>query len=140
MVGSIGSIGLQQKTLMIESLNVKYGNEAPLTVTRGKVHNYLGMTIDFRTPGKVVFMMADYIEALLLETPDEMFKGRAPATRAASHLFDINDNPIKLDEEHAELFHHLTAKLLYLCKRVRPDLHLPVSFLCTRVQSPNQDD
>jgi len=38
------------------------------------------------------------------------------------------------------MFHSTTAKLLYLSKRARPDILLPVSFLTTRVQSPNKDD
>ena len=38
------------------------------------------------------------------------------------------------------MFHHLTAKLLYLGKRARPDLQLTVSFLATRVQSPDIDN
>lgn len=32
-----------------------FGNEAPITVNRGKVHEYLGMTLDYSTPGKVKF-------------------------------------------------------------------------------------
>lgn len=32
------------------------------------------------------------------------------------------------------------AKLLYLCKRARPDIKNAVAFLCTRVKSPDSDD
>ena len=42
--------------------------------------------------------------------------------------------------EDKEYFHTCTAKLLYLSKRVRPDILLPVSFLCTRVNSPTVED
>jgi hypothetical protein len=39
-----------------------YGSkDAPLTITRDKVHNYLGMTIDFSVDGKVDFTMIDSI-------------------------------------------------------------------------------
>lgn len=38
------------------------------------------------------------------------------------------------------LFHHLTAKLLYLAKRTRPDLQAAVSFLTMRVLVPDVDD
>ena len=38
------------------------------------------------------------------------------------------------------LFHHLVAKLLYLCKHTWPNIQLAVSFLITRVESPNEDD
>jgi len=68
-----------------------------------------------------------------------LLKTRA-ATPAANHLFEINAKAPKLSEEKAEIFHHLVAKLLYLCKRTRPDIILPVAFLCTRVQKPDEDD
>jgi hypothetical protein len=38
---------------VIELLQSEFGKEAPLTITRGKVHKYLGMTIDYSIPGKV---------------------------------------------------------------------------------------
>jgi len=38
------------------------------------------------------------------------------------------------------MFHHNTAKLLFLCKRARPDLQTAVAFLCTRVKMPDVDD
>ena len=59
--------------------------------------------------------MPDCIEGLIHETPDELLKGQAN-TPAADHLFDVDDNAKKLDEDCAEIFHHLTAKLLHLCK------------------------
>ena len=83
--------------------------------------------------------MFDYISELLKETPDDLFKG--PARSAASnYLFHVNPRAKKLDNDAAVLYHHLTAKLLYLSKRTLPDLLPTVSFLCTRVQSPDVDD
>jgi hypothetical protein len=38
------------------------------------------------------------------------------------------------------MFHHNDAKLLFLCKRARPDIQTAVSFLCTRVKSPDVDE
>jgi hypothetical protein len=34
----------------------------------------------------------------------------------------------------------MVAKLLFLCKRVRPNIHIAVAFLSTRVRKPDQDD
>ena len=65
---------------------------------------------------------------------------RVATTPAASHLFQTNENATKLSDEDTETYHHLTAKLLYLAKRSRPDTLTAVSFLCTRVQSPDVDD
>jgi hypothetical protein len=111
---------------IIDSPAEKYGKEAPLTVNHGTVHEYLGMTIYFSVDGKVKFIMNDYVEVLIDEIPEE-FTGHA-ATPAANHLFQVNDKAEKLNDENPEKFHHLTAKLLYLSKRARPDLQTAVAF------------
>ena len=125
---------------LVDLLNKNYGKEAPLTVTRGKIHDYLGMTIDYLTPRKVIFSMFDYIDGLLHEAPEDLFSGGIPKSGTAKHLFDVNEDATPLDEERAEIFHHLMAKLLYLCKHVQPNLQLPVGFLCTRVKAPDVDN
>jgi hypothetical protein len=124
---------------VIEKLDSEFGKEAPLTVTRGKVHEYLGMTIDFSDPGKVVFSMIEYITKLLDDVPEELLKGSSTSP-ASNYLFNVNDDCTKLDPSTAILYHHIVAQLLYLGKRIRPDLLLAISFLCTRVQSPDEDD
>jgi hypothetical protein len=107
-------------------------------VTRGKVHEYLGMTIDYSEKGKVKFTMIDYIKGMLDELPGDM-EGTV-TTPASSHLFDVNDDAEKLSDAMSEMFHHNTAKLLFLCKRARPDVQPAVAFLCTRVIAPDVDD
>ena len=124
---------------LMKRIEARFGKEAPLTVTRGPVHEYLGMTIDFSRPGTVQFHMKAFIDDLIAETPSELLKGMA-ASPAGQHLFNVNENCPKLSKEQAELFHHLTAKLLYLSKRTRPDIQTAVAFLTTRVSSPDYDD
>ena len=124
---------------IVQKLQDKYGNETPITVHRGTVHEYLGMTLDFSKPGDVVLTMHEYVNSIIAEAPEDLLKG-APATPAAAHLFEVNDDCEKLSTEQAELYHHLVAKLLYLSKRARPDIQLAVSFLATRVQQPDTDD
>jgi hypothetical protein len=123
---------------VIDQLSGEFGKEAPLTVNRGKVHDYLGMTLDFSVKGKVKIGMVQYVKNMLAELPDDM--GGVSPNSAAAHLLDVNEACPKLETERAELFHHLVAKLLFLCKRSRPDIHPAVSFLCTRVQAPDEDD
>ena len=124
---------------IVAALNEKHGQEAELTVTRGKVHEHLGMTIDCSEPGVVQFKMFDCIDEALKETPEDLPKNAA-ATPAASHLFNTNDAAPKIDEQSATLCHHATAKMLHLCKRARPDLQTAMSFLATRVREPDVDD
>ena len=119
---------------IINLLNERYGKEAPLTVTRGKIHDYLGMTIDFSKKGSMKINMVEYVESILDEAPPEM-TGEA-VTPAGKHLFEINSKPTPLEGEMAELFHSITAKLLFLAKRGRPDIQVAVAFLTTRVKVP----
>ena len=120
-------------------IEARFGKEAPLTVMRGPVHEYLGMTIDFSSPGMVRFHMKAFIDDLIAETPYELLKGM-PASPGGQHLFTVNEDCPKLSEKQAELFHHLTAKLLYLSKRTRSDIQTTIAFLTTHVSSPNCDD
>ena len=123
---------------ILKKLNEKFGKNSPITTTRGKVLEYLGMTIDYRKKGKVTFSMEEYIKKLLEEAPYDM-NGTAK-TPAANHLFNVNDGAKKLAYDKAELFHHMVAKLLYLCRRTRQDIQTAVAFLCTRVKCPDEDD
>ena len=126
-------------TSVIKLLESEFAKEAPLTVTRGRVHDYLGMTLDFSIDGKAQIKMIDYIENMLKELPPEM-DGEA-ATPAPNHLFEVNTETAKLlDKQKADFFHHNVAKLLFLCKRARPDIQTSVAFLCTRVKAPDEDD
>ena len=123
---------------VLKRLDKYYGTIAPITTTRGMTHEYLGMTIDYSVPDKVIITMYDYINEIIDSLPDDM-RGLA-ATPARGYLFKANPKATKLDEETVDLFHHFVAQLLFLAKRARPDLQTAVAFLCTRVQSPDEDD
>ena len=58
--------------------------------------------------------MYQYINEFLAECPSNM-KGTA-VMPVANHLFEVNENSKKLDEQEKELFHHLVAKLLDLSR------------------------
>jgi len=75
---------------------------------------------------------------MLVELPLDM--DGVSKTPAALHLFNTDEGAEKLPKEKGKLFHHLVAKLLYLCQRTRQDIQTAVAFLCTRVQAPNVDD
>jgi hypothetical protein len=49
---------------VIALLEREFGKEAPLTVQRGRVHDYLGMCLDFSSPGKMVVSMESYIHQI----------------------------------------------------------------------------
>jgi hypothetical protein len=78
-------------------LNDRYGKKKPLVTTRSKLHEYLGMTLDFSVDGKVGVIMKDYIEEMCVELEEEM--GGITATPAAAHLVTVNNEPVLLDEK-----------------------------------------
>jgi hypothetical protein len=123
---------------VIGMIDEKFGKEAPITVARGKVHDYLGVTLDCSTKGKAHIKMDDRIEKTLKDLPEE-FDGEAP-TPAANYLFNIDENSPKVDEERAQSFHKYAVKTLFTCKRARPDLQTAVAFLCKQVKECQEDD
>jgi hypothetical protein len=108
-----------------------------LSIHRGDMHSYLGHTLDFGSvPGKVKLTMEGYISDLL-----RLYNVRGTAsTPATSTLFEIDGESTKLEDQLREDFHSCVAKLLYLAKRVRPDLLTAVSFLTTRVNEATEQD
>lgn len=121
-------------TQLIRWLQQKYGKLTPLTVHRGAMHEYLGMTLDFSTRGTVVVTMPDSVTRLVNEAPED-FGGEA-STSATKHLFHVADKPPPLDESLSLLFHHLVAKTVFLANRAPANLQLAVGFLSTRVTAP----
>ena len=93
---------------IISKLEAEFGKETPLTVHRRKVHNYLGMIIDFSELGKVIFSMSDYIDRVLKEVPKDLMKGSC-SSPAVQHLFAVNPACEKLDSETAIIYHHITT-------------------------------
>jgi len=119
---------------IIEELKTKYER---LTIKRGRRLDYLGMTFDFNTKGKVKITMDGFINDLLA------FCERAPGvakTPAAGDLFEVNSKSDLLNAADKQFYHSTVAKFLYLGKRVRPDLLTAISFLSRRVQSPTEQD
>jgi hypothetical protein len=72
-------------------LDARYGQEivggkrAPVTFTRGKLHDYLGMVLDYTEDGAVKIDMREYLLKIIEAMPERM-DGTA-TTPAAAHLF-----------------------------------------------------
>ena len=116
---------------MLGQLHNEFGHIAPLVIHQGPIHDYLGMTLDFSTPGKVQVTMIDHMQQMLKELPEDM--ASVAAMPATEHLFQINPNPMLLQPSTTEMFHHNVAKLLFLCKCACPDIQTAVVFLSWQV-------
>ena len=57
-------------TDIIRKLNKKYGDIMPLSVSRGKIHDYLGVVFDYTTPGQVMITIYQHIDTLLESVPE----------------------------------------------------------------------
>ena len=123
---------------MIDLMSEEFGKDAPLTVNRDKVHEYLGMKFDYTEDGAVTIDMVDYVKSIIADMPEDMV-GKAP-TPAANHLFKTRENSVPLEKGKAEVYHKITMQLQYISQRGRPDMRTAVSFLCKRVDAPDEDD
>ena len=56
---------------LIRKLSERYGKEADLTIHKIKVHEYLGMKLDYREEGKVKMDMTDYLKKILNNLPSK---------------------------------------------------------------------
>ena len=107
-----------------------------IQVNEGSLHSYLGQTFDFSQPGKVRITMEGYVQDLLTLYEVDHYA----ATPALSNLFTVKPDSPKLDQAASDEFHSRVAKLLYLAKRVRPDILTAVIFLSTRVKCATRED
>jgi hypothetical protein len=114
-----------------------------MTVSRGRVHKYLGMTLDYTIRGQVNISMFDYINEIINAFDKAEPKGGGTKSSAAP------DDLFKIDKDREKLppskrlpveFHNLVAKTLYATKQARPDTCTAIAFLMTRVQEPNKDN
>lgn len=107
-----------------------------INVHDGLIHSFIGITFDFSSEQSVKLSMEHYITSLL----HEYQVTGTTCTPATSNLFQISDTNTKLSPSDSASFRTVVAKLLYLSKRVRPDILLAISFLTTRVTCPDHDD
>ena len=120
-------------------LQKQYGKHGKVASHRGKIHEYLGMELDYSVKGEVKFGMTKYVRNMLETFPVQLNEKQTARTPAGDNLFDEGRGK-KLNKERAEAFHTTVAKGLFLCKRARPDIQQPISLLCTRVKDPNESD
>ena len=73
--------------------------------------------------------MTNYVEELL-----------TTSSPANNNLFQHEETSALLSKEDREYFHTTVAQLLYLAKRIRPDILLSVSYLTTRMREPSEKD
>jgi hypothetical protein len=121
-----------------------------MKVHRGKIHKYLGMSLDFSVKGQCHVMMHDYLDGILeafdLAVKEHgngyltVGKQRSKTIAAPDNLFVVDKDCEKVSEVASLAFRTVVAKTLYVSKRARLDTSLAITFLTTRVRAPNTYD
>ena len=93
------------------------------------------MTFDFTVPGQVKVTMKHLVDEIIAGC-GVVNERKTPATE---DLFEVRDTAPKLGPEQRDYFRSYTAKLLYVGKRVKPEMLTAISFLTTRANSPDTD-
>jgi hypothetical protein len=114
-------------------------NTEKVTASCGKVHDYLGMELDYQKQGVLKVNMTKYVKNMINEFPVKLGKKDVGKTLAGDNLCNLGTGA-KLDTKRSEIFHTFVAKGLFLCKRARPNIQQAILLLCTRVKDPNQVD
>ncbi len=113
-----------------------------MKVARGRVHVYVGMTLDFTVDRVVMVTMIPYVDEIIgawdktCEDSQDDFqqvKHQRILTAAPDDLFKVDDDASKLCSVMAKDFHSIIMMTLYVTKQARPDTLLAVAFLSTRV-------
>ena len=96
-------------------LEKMYGDEklAPVKSSRGNIHDYLAMKLDFTEKGNVKVNMVDYVKGMVNDFPVKVEKSMYPWNE---NLFKVDEKSTKLSKEKQETFHTFVAKGLFLCK------------------------
>ena len=109
----VSQVDSKEVDKFVMQMEETFGADAPLSVSCGKIHDYLGMNLDFHVEGEVQIDMEHYIDMMLHDTPEDM-KG-VSNTPAAAHLFKTNsEDPKLLDDKQKKIFVHLVMQGLYL--------------------------
>ena len=87
----------QVVTMVLEAINERYGTLAPIVVTRGQKHEYLGMHFYFSEEGTLELSMIEYIKKMLAKLP-ESFKGES-SSLASYYLFNIKESKKLTDDQ-----------------------------------------
>jgi hypothetical protein len=107
-----------------------------ITVEKGPVISFVGMTFDFTVEGIVHVTQGGYTQDILLS--NNVYK--KASTPATVDLLKIDEELPLLPDDDKREFHSLVYKLLYLAKRTRPDILEPTQFLSKRINVSTQED
>ena len=123
---------------VLSQLTAKYGKVSSLSVSRGRLHDYLGLGLNYGTKGKVRITAPKHIESILEASAYDMYG--ITATSSANHMFTVREYGYTLTITQKDLFWTLVEKIFFVSCRSRPDLKKLLYFITTRVRNLDGDD
>ena len=109
-----------------------------MKVARGKIHKYIGMTLDLTVQYVVKVTMFEYIEEIItlwdqacIDFNDGFLilsHRQRIVTPAPDNLLKVDESSVKLGSGKAKSFHTVVAKALHVSKQARPDISLAITF------------
>jgi hypothetical protein len=124
---------------MIDYLRQEFENifedgSGAMMVSRGKIHKYIGMTLDYTVRGQVKITMFYYVDEILTAfDKSEPKVGSTKSSAAPDGFFKADESCEKLKQDKDVEFHNLVAKTLYATKRAMPDTCTAIACLTMRV-------
>ena len=120
---------------MVKWLKAKYeqlfdDGSGAMMITHGKIHDYLGMQLDFSMPREVKVTMIPYVKEIvtLFEQYDNSKK--TAKTPASEHLFKMHEDVKVLPEKQVAIFHTFVAKNLFALKHAHGQTFLLLWLFC----------
>ena len=96
--------------------NKVYGTLKKVEVHQGKVHEYLGMQLDFqKEKGKVHVSQEEHVKDIIESWPKNLNPSEVAKIPAASDLFERGGGGL-LSREYREIFHTIVMKALFVAK------------------------
>tara|TARA_B100002003_G_C14152859_1_gene554651 strand:- start:307 stop:5016 length:4710 start_codon:yes stop_codon:yes gene_type:complete len=124
----------QMLTNVVQQFGSKFRG---ISIQKGNNINYLGLNIHRNRNKDIELSMIKYSKDIG-ESCGITQKDKTPNTET---LFeDDNDESIFLTEDNRKIFHTIVAKLLYLAKKLRPDILTAISYLASKVNQPTVND
>ena len=123
--------------MVLKVIGIMEDEFGKIVMTRGKIHDFLGMKLEFLGDKRVKVDMRQY----LLKAIEEFGEELSPVTTLAkNNLMNVDPDSPKVTEEKQIKFHSIVMLLMYVALRGRRDLQPSLSVLLTRVQSATEDD
>ena len=87
--------------------------------------------------GTMLASQKEYIKSIKEKYPEYFVQN---ASVKAPYGLDLFASPDSLPARDAKMYVSVVMSLVYTCTRGRPDIFLPISYLCTKAKAPTQDD